>query len=117
MQKTILIVEDELFIAMELEIMLEGHGWRVMGPVATVQGALRLLAEELPSVALLDVNLGHELVTPLAEWLKAQEVPFAIASAYEKPGQFGAILAGAPKVGKPTRERDLLAVLAKLTKF
>jgi hypothetical protein len=53
----------------------------VIGPVATVQAALRLLEDELPSVALLDVNLGIELVTPVAEALKARNVPFAIASA------------------------------------
>lgn len=116
MQKTILIVEDEFLIAMDLKLMLEGHGWRVIGPVATVQGALRLLEKELPSLALLDVNLGNELVTPVAEALKAQGVLFAVASAYEKPDQHGGeILAGVPNVGKPTGERRLLTALAQLT--
>ncbi|RUV48377.1 response regulator, partial [Mesorhizobium sp. M5C.F.Ca.IN.020.29.1.1] len=55
MQKTILIVEDEFLIAMDLKLLLEHHGWRVMGPVATVRDALRLLDDELPAVALLDV--------------------------------------------------------------
>ena len=65
MQKTVLIVEDEFLIAMDLKQVLEQHGWRVIGPVATVRGALRLLEDELPSVAVLDVNLGNEFVTPL----------------------------------------------------
>jgi hypothetical protein len=43
MQRTILIVEGEFLIAMDLELMLEGHGWRVIGPAATVGGALSLL--------------------------------------------------------------------------
>ena len=98
--------------------MLEERGWRVIGPVATVKDALSLLAEELPSVALLDVNLGNELVTPVAETLKAREVPFAVASAYERPERFGGeVLAGAPNVGKPTNERGLLATLTQLTTF
>jgi DNA-binding response OmpR family regulator len=118
MQKTVLIVEDEFLIAMDLKLLLEHHGWRVMGPVATVQGALRLLEDELPSVALLDVNLGNELVTPVAESLKARDVPFALATAYERPEQFGGeVLAGAPNVGKPTVARCLLAALAQLTVF
>jgi len=114
-QKTILIVEDEYLIAMDLKLLLEARGWRVMGPVATVQGALALLKAELPSIALLDVNLGNELVTPVAEALKAQNVPFAVASAYDKPERFGGeVLAGAPNAGKPTDERRLLAALARL---
>lgn len=116
MQKTILIVEDEFLIALDLELLLQSHGWRVMGPVATVGDALRLLEGELPLVALLDVNLGSELITPVAETLKARGVPFAVASAYERPERIGGeVLAGAPNVGKPTRERCLVAVLAQLT--
>ncbi|MBP0579414.1 response regulator [Labrys sp. LIt4] len=115
MQKTILIVEDEFLIALDLELLLQRHGWRVMGPVATVRDALRLLEEELPLVALLDVNLGRELVTPVAETLKARGIPFILASAYERPEKIGGdVLAGVPNVGKPTREHRLLAVLAQL---
>lgn len=115
MQKTVLIVEDEFLIAMDLELMLERHGWRVMGPVATVDEALALIAVELPLVALLDVNLGTELVTPVAVALKAQKVPFAVASAYANPEQYGGdALAGVPNAGKPANERRVLATLNQL---
>src|SRR3546814_11426651 len=117
MQKTILFVDDEFLIAMDLLLLLDDCGWRVIGPGATVQGALRLLEGELPLVALLDVILGNELVTPVAEALKMRAVPFAVASAYPKPEQFGGeVLAGAPNVGKPTSERRLRAALEQLTK-
>ncbi|TIV23485.1 MAG: response regulator, partial [Mesorhizobium sp.] len=69
MQKTVLIVEDEFLIAMDLQSMLERRGWRVIGPVGSVAAAFRLLERERPAVALLDVNLGNELVTPVAEQL------------------------------------------------
>lgn len=114
-RKTVLIVEDEFLIAMDLQLMLEGLGWRVIGPVATVEAALRLLEDDLPSVALLDVNLGNELVTPVADLLKARGVPFAVASAYSRPEQLGGeVLAGVPNVGKPTSERGLLVALSQL---
>jgi len=117
-QKTILVVEDEFLIAMDLKSILEGRGWRVMGPVASIKAALRLLEEELPAVALLDVNLENEMVGPLAEVLKARHVPFAVASAYEKPEQYGGeVLAGAPNAGKPIDERRLTEILRKLTRF
>jgi len=115
MQKTVLIVEDEYLIAMDLRLWVEGHGWRAIGPVATVNAALRLIEDELPSVALLDVHLGDELVTPVAEVLKARGVPFALATAYAQPEQFGGpALAGAPNAGKPTSQRSLLATLEQL---
>ncbi|TIT96438.1 MAG: response regulator [Mesorhizobium sp.] len=115
MQKSVLIVEDEFLIAMDLKSMLERRGWRVMGPVASVAAASRLLDRELPSVALLDVNLGDELVTPLAEHLRSLNVPFAVASAYDRPELVGgAVLAGAPNVGKPTQEARLVIALARL---
>lgn len=116
MQKSVLVVEDEYLIAMDLQDMLERNGWRVVGPAATVQAALALLDDELPAVALLDVNLGRELVTPVAAALKVRGVPFALASAYGRPGLIGGpFLAGIPNVGKPTDEKRLLATLTELT--
>ncbi|WP_348629173.1 response regulator [Mesorhizobium sp. WSM3859] len=104
MQKTILIVEDEFIIAMELKVMLERLGWRVLGPVPRVADALRLLEDELPTVALLDVNLGDQLVTPVAEALRSRGVPFAVASAYDKPELFGGAVLGG---GAQCRETDI----------
>jgi CheY-like chemotaxis protein len=54
----VLVVEDEFLIAMDLERTLERHGYRVLGPAATVDAALRLLDGEAPDVALLDVMIG-----------------------------------------------------------
>ena len=109
--RLVLVVEDEFLIAMDLEELLRRHGWRVLGPVATVAGALRLLAGERPDVALLDINLRGELVTPVAEELRARGVPFVLASAYDGHEPAGVALAKAPSVGKPTDERRLLAAL------
>lgn len=101
---------------MHLQLTLEGNGWRVIGPAANVRDALRLLEDELPSVALLDISLGNKLVTVVAETLKTRAVPFALASAYSDPERHGgAVLAGAPNVGKPTSERLLMSTLTQLT--
>jgi DNA-binding NtrC family response regulator len=111
-----MIVEDEFLIAMDLQRTLEHHGWRVLGPVANVRDALKVLAVELPSVALLDINLGRELVTPVAAALLANGVPFVIASAYSRPEEIGGeIFAGVLNVGKPVRQSRLLTALAELT--
>ncbi|MBP1882496.1 response regulator [Sinorhizobium mexicanum] len=112
MQKTVLIVEDEFLIAMDLKLLLEQRGWCVLGPAATVGEALELLSDELPAVAILDVTLRDGKVTLVAETLRAQNVPFVVASAYASPELIGGeVLAGAPNVGKPTEERRLFKVL------
>ena len=111
--RLVLVVEDEFLIAMHLELLLQQHGWRVLGPAATVAEALRLLQAETPDVALLDLNLRGELVTPVAEELQARGVPFVVASAYGRAGQMVAAVNGAPVVSKPIDERRLMAVLAQ----
>lgn len=112
MRKTVLLVEDEFLIAMDLKLLLEQRGWRVTGPAATVREALDLLQDELPAVAVLDVWLPDGAVTPVAEALRAQNVPFVLASAYDNPErQGGEVLVGACNVGKPTDARDLLVAL------
>ncbi len=110
----VLIVEDDFLIAMDLEMTLERHGWRVLGPAPSVKDALRLLETERPDVALLDVDLGGEMVTPVAVALRRLQVPFVLSSACG-PRVLGAIdvLAEAPNVGKPASERRLLAALAQ----
>lgn len=112
MNKTVLVVEDEYLIAMDLQLLLEGNGWRVIGPVATVREALALLEIETPRVALLDINLGDELVTPVAVALRASGIPFAVASAYADPERYaGPVMAGIPNAGKPPNERKVLGTL------
>ncbi|WP_043620189.1 response regulator [Ensifer sp. ZNC0028] len=114
MSKTVLLVEDEFLIAMDLEMLLERHGWHVLGPAATVKQALQLLRSAEPAVAILDVTLKDGTVTPVAEALRAQSVPFVLASAYEKPEQVGGeVLAGAINVGKPADTQALLSALER----
>jgi two-component system, response regulator PdtaR len=112
--RLVLVVEDEFLIALDLELLLRRHGWRVLGPAATVDQALRLLRGAMPDVAVLDVNLGGELVTPVAAELRVRGVPFVLASAYDRLGLLrDAVLAAAPNIGKPTDERRLLVALAR----
>lgn len=81
----LLVVEDESLIAMELCKDLGALGWEIVGPAATVDEALRLIAESpLPDAAVLDVNLGGKLVYPLAEVLESKGVPFVFCTGYQQ---------------------------------
>ena len=55
----ILIVEDSWDVSQGLKMLLEAWGAEVVGPVATVDGARRLVSERIPDVALLDINLRN----------------------------------------------------------
>ena len=81
--RTILILEDEMMVAMLLEDMLADLGCRVLGPVATVAPALALLAAHDVDAALLDVNLSFgQSGYPVAEELTARGIPFAFVTGY-----------------------------------
>ena len=78
--KRILIVEDDAFIALDLEDVFEGAGFEVVGIVATVDAALSLLRRESVDVAVLDYNLGVETSIPIAQTLDRKGVPFLFLS-------------------------------------
>ena len=83
--RCVLIVEDEMCLAMLLEDLLTDGGYHVL-KAARVQDALKLAGDEHVDAALLDVNLGNEQVYPVAERLNTQGVPFLFASAYGRSG-------------------------------
>jgi DNA-binding response OmpR family regulator len=83
----ILVVEDENLIALELAHALRRLGAEVIGPAASVSKARALISDAKGpiSMAILDINLHGELVFPLAEELRARQVPFLFASGYAQP--------------------------------
>lgn len=79
----VLMVEDEVFIAMVLEDLLSDAGYEIHGVTSLAEG-LRVSQTGGFDAAILDVNLGRDLVFPLAEQLREQGVPFVFASGYGK---------------------------------
>jgi DNA-binding NarL/FixJ family response regulator len=54
---TILIVEDEFLVAMELEASLLEVGWRVCGVAASAEQAIALAVQERPNLVIMDIRL------------------------------------------------------------
>jgi CheY-like chemotaxis protein len=84
--RKILVVEDEMLIAMLLGDLLADMGCQVLGPVSSVPQALELTAREKPDAAVLDVNLGSERVYPVADALTQAAVPFVFVTGYGQAG-------------------------------
>lgn len=81
--RCILVVEDEYFLAIDLERELVEAGAIVVGPVASVEDALALIEREPRlDAAVLDLNLGGEMVFPVADALTMRFVPFLFATGY-----------------------------------
>jgi DNA-binding NtrC family response regulator len=72
----VLLVEDEALIAFDVESALVDAGFIVVGPCASVAGALSAIAGERPAAAVLDVNLNSEFSYPIADALSRAEIPF-----------------------------------------
>lgn len=80
--KCVLIVEDEVFVAMDMAATLEDAGLRVIGPAQNVLQALKVLESEHPDAAFLDVNLGrNETSEPIARRLREMGIPITIVTA------------------------------------
>ena len=82
LNRHILLVEDEYLIAWALQDELQGSGAHVIGPAASVEDALALLASEPVDGAILDVSLDREKVFPVAEALSERGIPFVFATGY-----------------------------------
>src|SRR5690348_13195547 len=56
----ILLVEDDYFVALDLEDGLKAAGMQVLGPVPTADEALTLARSEQPVLAVMDIRLAGE---------------------------------------------------------
>ena len=77
----VLVVEDETLICLLLEDMLLELGCKVVGTASNFKRAAELAeSEESIDVAILDVNLGGQLVFPVADILVRRGIPFLFAT-------------------------------------
>jgi CheY-like chemotaxis protein len=106
----VLIVEDSVLLALELESGLVESGALVVGVAADLDEALGLLSLNF-DVAVLDVNLNGRLVTPVADALATRGTPFIFATGRGDPS-VGPAHAAAPVVRKPYNVHQIAGALA-----
>jgi CheY-like chemotaxis protein len=111
--RRVLVVEDELLTAMEMERILGDLGCDIVGPAPSVKRALALLDEERPDLAVLDVQLGAERAAPIAERLEALGIPFVLVTGYGQLEPKEPVLRRAPRLSKPVEEREIAQALAR----
>lgn len=108
---SVLVVEDDPLIALDLQMMLEDADYHVLGPGGTVEKALSLLDRVVPDVVLLDLNLRGKVATPVAERLRILGIPSIVASADASVVRGEAVFAGAVELTKHVQPNQLLAAV------
>ena len=98
---SVLLVEDNMIIAMVAEEMLFSLGAAKVLTANSVQQAMRLLDAETPTFAFLDVNLVIEMSYPIADRLRLAGVPYVFATGYGDEIELQAPHNGCPVIKKP----------------
>lgn len=110
MSKRILIVEDNVLLAMDLAQQLTSEGHKVVGPCATTQDAIEKFEQVGCEIALLDIDLGTETSERVAQRLAENHVPFIITSSHPVD-KWPRSMQGNPSVPKPIETDALLALI------
>jgi len=81
----VLVVEDNWQVAKALECALKQLEMQVSGPASTTSDAKRLVAAQMPTVAIVDVNLKREMACDLIVELHEKGVHVIVISGYAIP--------------------------------
>jgi|GEM_PF-465519 len=112
--RRVLIVEDEIIVAISMECEVQDAGGDVVGPAHTLAEADQLLDEAI-DVAILDINIGGEMIWPIARRLRELGVPYVLASANcGDPHAVDPAFTDVPCFDKPVPMPRLIAALAAL---
>ena len=112
--RTVLVVEDDPAVGLDLRTVLAHAGVAVAGPAASVSAAFAAMAGQAIDAAILDIRLkDNELVFPVADALAALRIPFVFAS-----GRSAALMpfrhSHRPFFDKPFQSAEVVDALERL---
>jgi CheY-like chemotaxis protein len=110
----VLVAEDEAVIALDLGETLRALGCVVCTATASGGEVLELVHREHPDVVLLDLGLADGFAGPLAAALRAEGVPFVLATGYPPELLGDPVPRDAPVLRKPYVPAELTRVLARV---
>ena len=112
----VLVVEDETLVAMLLEDMLGDLGCEVVATASRVAAAVEIARDpgHAFDVAILDVNVAGDSISPVAQALSERPTPFVFATGYGESG-VPEPFRGRPTLQKPFGMNDVEARLREAT--
>lgn len=109
--KRVLIVEDEMLVALLIEDFILQLGCEIVGMAMRLEQALELASTVEADIAILDINLAGKPSFPVAAALRKRGIPFVFASGYGAAGLQGSDIV-APVLQKPFDVSDLRQILS-----
>ncbi len=109
---SVLLVEDDLVIALTVEAMLAQLGCTDVIRVGRAPDALALLAERSFDIAMIDVDLGDHTSESIADRLAELGIPLVVASGHAQTDHLPAALRGHPSICKPYGALDVQRAFA-----
>jgi DNA-binding NarL/FixJ family response regulator len=110
----ILVVEDEVLVAMDIQSVLEDEGAEIIGPAYTVSQALELASHEGIKAAVLDLRLNNDSVAPVARLLADRRIPFVFYSGQSTSDPMRAEWPWTRLVHKPASSAELVSAAVEL---
>lgn len=112
--RRVLVVEDEMLVALFIADALAGAGCEVVGMTARIDEALALIDDGSVDMAVLDVNLGRGCTSfPIADALATRDIPFLFSTGYGAQ-PLGQSYPDRSVLTKPFREEELVRALSDL---
>lgn len=103
--KPILIVEDNIFLALDLSSAVEDLQGRVVGPAASATEALELLARDDIAAAVIDCEIIDATVVM---YLAEKRIPMVMHTAAGVQPEMANILPEVPVLREPVQPKDLI---------
>ncbi|WP_299491530.1 HWE histidine kinase domain-containing protein [Acaryochloris sp. IP29b_bin.137] len=110
----VLLVEDNMLLALEMENSLGGLGFVRVDTAPRVKLALKLLRQEEYILGILDINLKEEKSFIVAEQLLKRQIPFLFTTGYDSKFTIPEALDHVPRLKKPINEDQLNTAIQQL---
>lgn len=111
--KRVLIVEDDVLIAMHLEYLLTSLGHDVVDQATRIETGIEAARNSDIDLAILDVNLAGTKSFPVADILRQRSIPFVFATGYGSDGLVDGYR-NDPVLQKPYAKEDLERTIAQV---
>ncbi|NNU14788.1 response regulator [Parvularcula sp. ZS-1/3] len=112
--KTILVIEDEAFVAIAICDSFADAGANVIGPIATLDEAVEHAGGEGIDGAVVDIDLAGLDVFPAADILKRRGIPFLFQTGHGTRAELQADYPDVPVCKKPVPRGELLKAMAAI---
>lgn len=110
---SVLIVEDDYYLAFDSKQALEAQGATVMGPCGDAVEAILLADSQAPDCALVDINLGGGASFAPARALLGRKIPIIFMTGYDA-SVVPEDLQQVPRLMKPVDSEQVIAAVERL---